>query len=102
MRELETDDRVRDELLAERTALVGVLHALLVAHAAEADALDDDADTLVVEVGHDDFEALVLLADQVLHGDFGVFEGDVGGTAGPNALTVHPAGADSAVRALDE
>lgn len=86
MRELEADDGVVDELLAEGLALVGVLDGFLVADAGEADALDDDAHALVVEVRHDDcglerlaglvsarrggggggagtFEALVLLAD---------------------------------------
>jgi hypothetical protein len=37
--------------LAEGAAFVGVFDALFEADAGEADALDDDADTLVVEVG---------------------------------------------------
>ena len=102
LRELHADDGVVDELLPESAALVGVLDALLVADAREADRLDDDADALVVEVCHDDFEAAVLLSDQVLHGDLDVFEGDVCGTAGPDALAVHAACADATEAALDE
>jgi len=48
--EFETDDRVVDEALAECLALVGVLDAFFVADAGEAETLDDDADTFVVEV----------------------------------------------------
>lgn len=50
MCEFEPDDGVVDEFLAEGAALVGVLDRFLVADAAEADALDDDAYSLVVEV----------------------------------------------------
>lgn len=100
--ELEADDGVVDEALAEGLALVRVLDGLLVADAREADALDDDADALVVEVGHDHLEALVLLADQVLHGHLDVFEGDVRGAAGPDALAVHLARRYAARAALDE
>lgn len=42
---------MRDELLAEGPSFVGVFDALFVANTGEADALDDDADTFVVEVG---------------------------------------------------
>lgn len=100
--QLQPDDRVIDQLLAEGAALVRVLDAVLVTHAREAQALDDDADALVVEVGHDDLEALVLLADQVLDGHLDVLEGDVGGAAAPHTLAVHAAGADAAHIALDE
>lgn len=37
--------------MAERAALVGVFDALFVADAGEADALYDDADAFVIEVG---------------------------------------------------
>jgi hypothetical protein len=122
MCELQADDRVVDEFLAEGLALVGVLDGLLVADAGEADALDDDAHAFVIEVRHDDceveslacvalayagknlstFKTLVLLADQVLGGHFDVFEGHVGSSAGPYTLAVHPPRADTAVLALDE
>jgi hypothetical protein len=102
LRELHADDGVVDELLAKGAALVGVLDALLVADARESHGLDDDADAFVVEVGHDDLEAAVLLADQVLHGYLDVFEGDVGRAAGPDALAVHAARADAAEAALDQ
>jgi len=36
----------------------------------------------VVEVGHDDLEALTFLAEHVLDGDLGVVELDVGGSCG--------------------
>ena len=101
VRQLEADDGVLDELLAKGAALVGVLDGLLEADAREAQALDDDADALVVEVGHDDTETLVLLAQQVLDGHLDVLKGDVGGSAGPDTLAVHAAGADT-LRALDQ
>lgn len=50
--EFEPNDRVVNELLAESAALVGVLDGFLVTDSGEADALDDDADALVVEVCH--------------------------------------------------
>lgn len=91
-----------DQPLAERLPLVSILYAFFVADTREANALDDNTDTLVIEVGHDDAEALVLLADEVLDGDFHVFEGNVGCAGGPNALAVHLAGGDTAVSTLDE
>lgn len=99
---LETDDRVIDEALAKSLTFVSVLHRLLVADAREAKTLDDDTNTLVVEVGHDDLETLVLLADEVLNGDFNVFEGDIGGSRTPNTLTIHSACRDAAHTALDK
>lgn len=100
--QLQSDDRVVDQALAERLALVSVLDGLLVADAREADALDDDADALVVEVGHDHSESLVLLADQVLHGDLDILEGDIGGATAPDTLAVHATGADTGEITLDE
>lgn len=91
-----------DKPLTERLSLVSILHRFLVAHAREAETLDDDADALVIEVGHDDLEPLVLLANEVFHGHLDVFEGDVGGSAAPDALAVHAAGCDAAGAALDE
>ena len=102
MRELEADDGMVDELLAEGGALVRVLDGFFVADAAEAHGLDDDADALVVEVGHDAAEALVFFAEQVGDGHFGVFEGDVRCSRAPHALAVHFSGRHAAVRALDE
>ena len=99
--EFHADDRVVDEAFPKRLALVRIFHRLLVADAGEAEALDDDADALVVEVGHDDFEPLVLLAEEILDGDLDVFERDVGRSAGTDALAVHPPGAD-AFGALDK
>jgi hypothetical protein len=93
---------VVDQLLAECAALVGVLDTLLVAHTREADGLDDDADALVVEVCHDDFEALVLLADEVLDGYLDVLESDVCRAAGPDTLAVHATSADATEATLDE
>lgn len=52
MRELKTDDWVLDELLAESAALVGVFDGFLVADSGEPDTLDDDADSLMIEVRH--------------------------------------------------
>jgi hypothetical protein len=58
--QLEPDDGVVDELGAEGAALVGVFHALFVADAGEAEALDDYADAFVVEVCHYDWVMLVM------------------------------------------
>lgn len=102
MCEFHADDGVVDELLSECAAFAGVFDALFVADAAEAHGLDDDSDALVVEVCHYDFEALVLFADEVLDGDFDVFEGYVGCATGPDALAVHAACADAAEGAFDE
>lgn len=41
-----------NEFLAESAAFVRVLDRLLVTDSGEADALDNDADALVIEVGH--------------------------------------------------
>jgi hypothetical protein len=99
--ELETDDRVVDQSLAKGLTLVGVLDGLLVADTGEADALANDTHALVVEVGHDDLEALVDLAENVLDRDLDVLECDVGRSGGPDTLAVHAAGGDTWT-ALDE
>lgn len=52
--ELHANDRVVDQTFAEGFALVGVFDGFFVADAGEADALNDDSDTFVVEVCHDD------------------------------------------------
>lgn len=100
--ELHADDRVVDQALPEGLALVGVLHGFLVADTGEAAALDDDSDALVVEVGHNDLEATVLLANQILDGNLDILEGHIGGSTAENALAVHAAGANTASRALDQ
>lgn len=53
VREFEADDGVVDEALAEGFALVGIFDGFFITDTGEADALDYDADALVVEVGHD-------------------------------------------------
>lgn len=52
VREFQTDDRVIDEFFAKGLAFMGVFDGFLVADAGETDALDDDADSLVIKVGH--------------------------------------------------
>lgn len=54
MSEFHADYGVIDEFLAECTAFVGVFDGFFVADAGETETLDDDADSFVVEVGHDD------------------------------------------------
>lgn len=51
--ELETNNGMVDETLAECFSLVGVFDRFFIADAREPDALDDDADAFVVEVCHD-------------------------------------------------
>ena len=78
MGQLESDDWVVYQLLPKCLPLIGVFYTFLKADSGETQALDDNADTLVVEVGHDDFEALVLLANEVFNWDLDVLERDVG------------------------
>ena len=66
-----------NKLFTEGLALVCVLDALFVADTGEADRLNDDTDALVVKVGHDNLETLVLFANKVLDGNLDVFEGNV-------------------------
>lgn len=95
MCQLHADDRVIDEFLSKRLALRRVLDTLLETDAREAQTLDDDPDSFVVEVCHDDLEALVDLTEHVFNRDLDVFECNVGGAAAPDTLTVHSAGADA-------
>lgn len=44
-----------DELFAKGLTLVGIFDGFFVTDAGEADALDDDANTLVIEVCHNDW-----------------------------------------------
>ena len=60
--ELETDDGVVDEFLAEGFSLVGIFDGFLVADPGEANALDDDAHALVIEICHDDCDERVSLS----------------------------------------
>lgn len=43
-----------DQSLTECAAFVGVFHRFFVAYSRVSEGLDDDSDSLVVEVGHDD------------------------------------------------
>lgn len=52
MCKLETNDGVVDQFLAEGAAFVGVFDRFFVANTREANALDDDADPLMIEVCH--------------------------------------------------
>jgi hypothetical protein len=51
--ELQPDDGVADEFLAEGAALVGVFDGFFVADSGKSDALDYYSNTLVVEICHD-------------------------------------------------
>jgi hypothetical protein len=97
---LQTDDGMVNKALSKRLALVCILHGLFVTDTCVPHALNDDADTLVVEIGHDDAEAAVLAADHVGCGDFDIVEGDEGGAGGKHTLAVHLACGD-AFSALD-
>lgn len=54
VRQLHPNHGMVDEPLAEGAALVGILHRLFITHPGEPDTLDHNANTLVIEVGHDD------------------------------------------------
>jgi hypothetical protein len=59
MCKFETDNRVLDEFLAESAPFVGVFDTFLVANAGEAETLDDDTDTFVIEVCHDNWKITI-------------------------------------------
>ena len=102
MRELHPNNRVVNKPLSKRLSLMCIFHAFVVADTCEAGGLDCDSKTLVVEVCHDDFEALIFFANEVFYGDLDVFKGDVGGARGPDSLAVHFASGDPRHSALDE
>lgn len=56
----------------------------------------------MVEIGHQDLETLVFLANQVLHRHLDVFESNVRGSARPHTLTVHATSADALMCAFDQ
>ena len=56
---LEADDGMVDEWLAKGAAFMGILHGLFVADAGETEALNDDADAFVVEVGHNYYRSCI-------------------------------------------
>lgn len=66
VREFHADDGVVDKTLAEGLALVGVFDGFLVAYAGEADALDDNSDSLVVKVCHNDCVANMLVKNSCI------------------------------------
>lgn len=55
-----------------------------------------------LEVGHDDLESLVFLADQVLHRHLYILKGDICCSTRPDTLTVHSPRRDTAEATLDE
>mmetsp|Transcript_42599 Transcript_42599/g.92816 ORF Transcript_42599/g.92816 Transcript_42599/m.92816 type:complete len:291 (-) Transcript_42599:114-986(-) len=77
------------QFLAECATLARILPGLLQQDAAEAIGLDDESPTLVVEVLHDDTEALVLLADEVGGWHLDIVKLHIRGAAWPHALAVH-------------
>lgn len=56
MGEFETDDRVINEFLAKCATFVSVFYAFLVADTGESETLDDNTDSLMIEVCHDDYD----------------------------------------------
>mmetsp|Transcript_60783 Transcript_60783/g.100426 ORF Transcript_60783/g.100426 Transcript_60783/m.100426 type:complete len:265 (-) Transcript_60783:932-1726(-) len=89
------DGRLLDEPLPEYLALMRPFHALL--NHAPHGAIDtaDDRPALMVEVGHDDLEALILFAQEILHRHLHILKLDVGGPCSPrirrlNLLRRHP------------
>mmetsp|Transcript_12244 Transcript_12244/g.20694 ORF Transcript_12244/g.20694 Transcript_12244/m.20694 type:complete len:249 (+) Transcript_12244:590-1336(+) len=78
-----------DELLAESAPFHGVRHRLLDAHAREPVRLDDEPPALVIEIVHDLLEPVVLNANEILHRNLDVGEGDVRGARGPHARALH-------------
>ena len=95
MCELQLYYGVLNELLAECAATVGVLHRLPVEDAAEAGALNDYTKTLMVEIGHNNLETGVLLADEIFYRDLDILEGDVSCSRSVATLAVHLAGGDT-------
>lgn len=96
-----TNDGLVNEALAKDDALVGPLEALLDDEARRGDGAAGHDPALVVEVAEDDVDALVLLAQQVLDGDFDVVKGDVGGAGGGGVGRLDGLGLDAGA-ALDE
>lgn len=77
-----TNDGLVNEALAKDNALVRPLQALFRDEARGGNGAAGHGPALVVKVAEDDVDALVLLAEQVLHGDLDVVKGDVGGSCG--------------------
>lgn len=96
-----TNDWLVNETLAKDNALVCPLQALLGDEARGGNGAAGHGPALVVEVAKDDVDALVLLAEQVLHGDLDVIKGDVGGSCGGRVGGLDGLGLD-ALAALDE
>lgn len=68
------DDRLLDQPLAKHPSLVRPFQTVLDNHAAGAHAKGGNHPAFVVEVGHDDLEAVVFDPQQVLHGHLDVVE----------------------------
>lgn len=81
-RQLLPDDGLGDEGLAKDDTLVAPLHALIDNDPGVADDTAAHNPALVVEVGQNDLETLVLLAEQVLDRNLDIVEGDESGTSG--------------------
>eukprot|EP00391_Amoebophrya_sp_Ameob2_P001669 CAMPEP_0179009466 /NCGR_PEP_ID=MMETSP0795-20121207/16288_1 /TAXON_ID=88552 /ORGANISM="Amoebophrya sp., Strain Ameob2" /LENGTH=230 /DNA_ID=CAMNT_0020704667 /DNA_START=1021 /DNA_END=1710 /DNA_ORIENTATION=+ len=90
-----------DQFFPERLSLVCELDRLLEADPSEAVGHVADQQPLVVEIGNDVLESLVLLSEQVGAGDFHVVKGNVGGATAPYPTTVHSSCFHSGA-ALDE
>lgn len=93
--ELETDDGVLYEGLAEGSSLMGEFHALFDADSAHGDSLHGEGQSFVVEVVHDVLESEIFLSDEVLNGDVDIFEDDEAGSGGPLSLDEHLSSGDS-------
>ena len=99
--ELLANDGLVDQTLAKDKTLVSPLERLLDNEAHVADGGAGHHPALVVEVGQDDIDALVLLAEQVLDGNLDVVKGDVGGAGRRRVRGLDRLGLD-ALAALDE
>jgi hypothetical protein len=75
--EFVANDRLIDQPLAKHFSFVRVSEGLFVTAPCESIGLHHEPPSLVIEIFHDVFEALVLFADQIFNRHLDIFQGDV-------------------------
>src|SRR5271155_5801952 len=84
-----------NQLLAKGLPLKRILESFLITHPGESIRLDYNPQSLMIEIGHNNLESLILLPNQILHRNFDILKVDIRSPTGPHALTIHPSNTHS-------
>ena len=89
MRQLIPHNRLLNQRFPINDTFTSIPHYILKTNPREPQRLNRNPQPLMIEIRHEDFKALVFLSNEIFHGDFDVFESEVGRHTLDCAARVH-------------